>query len=226
VPTNLSVIAVLVMQVLIALLWALHRELLSWRRLALLLTSLFWIWYAWRTVALAGLVLSPLLAEAFDAWVRRHSPEAERSWGPRPRLEAGLLAGWTLACAALLVAVVPRVVVLPRTDSAIDRRLDQLPAGSVVFNYFDIGGWITWRHPDLVPVIDGSITPYSPAYEDEYFRSIHLLDPGWHAFLDRTGAKVVVTLQGSTFVHALEREGWRPRAHYLDYVLLIAPVAD
>jgi hypothetical protein len=219
-PTMLAVFVVLGMQLAVVALWSRHRRLWSWRRLLLLLSSVFWLWFAWRTVVLASVVTAPLLVEGLEAALRRATPaEAADRADPSPRAEFAVLGGWALACAAALVALVPALYHPPPTDSAIDRRLDRLPPGSVVFNQFDVGGYLTWRHPDLHPVIDGLITPYSPAYVDEYFRARNL-SPGWHRFFDATGAKAALLLDDSRLADVLEQEGWTATARFHDYVLL------
>ena len=55
---------------------------------------------------------------------------------------------------------------------ALDAALDRLPAGTGVFNAYELGGWLAWRHPDLEQYIDGLITPYSVAHVEGYGRVV------------------------------------------------------
>ena len=69
-------------------------------------------------------------------------------------------------------------------------RAHRLPAGTPVFNAYELGGWITWRHPDLDQYVDGLITPYSLDHVEGYHRTQVLL-PGWYAVVRDSQAPVV-----------------------------------
>jgi hypothetical protein len=222
-PTATPVIVALVMAVVVLVLWSRDRSLWSWRSALLLVSALFWTWYAWRTVALASIVLAPLFAQALDALLKRSASEEDP--GPDPlstRREIGVLAAWTAACVVALAALAPLTVQTPTTNSAIDRSLDQMPAGSVVLNSYGIGGWLTWRHPDLNQAIDGLITPYRLSYVNAFFNARDV-DPGWQEFVDGIGANVALLAHDAPLARALERTGWTIRARSTDYLLLQRP---
>ena len=221
-PTMLAPVVVLLVQAAVVALWSRRRALWSWRRVLLLATSVFWLWYAWRTVALAGVVVAPLVTEALEGMLA--GSDAGRADDPEPSVaaESAFVGGSALLCGLALLALVPVLYHPPPTDSAVDRALDRVPAGTVVFNNFDIGGYLVWRHPDLHQVIDGLITPYSPQYVAEDFRALDA-EPGWQRFVDASGARVALLLRKARLTRLLEQDGWVPTASYQDYVVLRAP---
>jgi hypothetical protein len=106
--------------------------------------------------------------------------------------------------------------------TSLDPVLDRLPAGTVVFNTYGIGGWVTWRHPDLHPVIDGLATPYST----QYFADFHAaLDgkPGWQRFVRSTGATATYMADVFRLPSLLRQHGWVPMARSGGYVVLVRP---
>jgi hypothetical protein len=225
-PTLLAPLVVLLAQVAVVVLWCFLRQIWSWRRLFLLLTSVFWLWYAWRTVAIASIATAPLLAEAVEAMLRRApSGEPQSEYRVPDRVEARFLTGWLAATCLTLVAAVPVLYNPPPIDSPIDESLDRLAPGAVVFNQFDIGGYLTWRHPALHPVIDGLITPYSVTYVHDYFES-RSGTAGWHRFFSASGARAALLLKGTRLTRILQRRGWIATARFNDYVLLEAPKAS
>ena len=221
-PTMLAPVVVLLVQTVVLVLWTRQRELWSWRRVLLLASSVFWLWYAWRTVALAGVVVAPLFTETLERVVASSDAGSPQPQEPSVSAESIFVGASAALCALALLVLVPILYQPPPTDSPVDRALDRVPAGSVVFNNFDIGGYLVWRHPDLHPVIDGLITPYTPQYVADDF---HALDaaPGWRRFFDASGARVALLLQRSRLTRLLEDDGWRPTARYHDYVVLQAP---
>jgi hypothetical protein len=224
-PTMLAPLVVLAVQVAVLVLWSRHRDLWSWRRLLLLASSVFWLWYAWRTVAVAGVVVAPLVTEALERVLQHSESRSVESSRPSVRAESVFVGASAGVFALALLALVPATYHPPPTESPVDRALDRYPRGTVVFNQFDIGGYLTWRHPDLHPVIDGLITPYSPSYVADYFHSRAAL-PGWQRFFDASGARVALLLTRSRLTEELEGEGWVPAAHYNDYVVLQEPARE
>jgi hypothetical protein len=207
--------------VLIVVLWLAFDRRWSWRRFLLFASSAFWLWYALRTVSVAGLVAAPLLTEALQTALRRPVPTGDEADRGR-RLELKVLGAWVAVCLVALAVALPHTARQQPTNSALDRQLDQLPAGTTVFNSYELGGWLVWRHPDLNQVIDGLVTPYPASYVASYMHAIEA-DPGWQRFVAQTGAKVAVLRRSSPLVAPLEREGWRPTAREVAFVLLRAP---
>jgi hypothetical protein len=218
-PTMLAPVVVLLVQLAVLVLWSRHRELWSWRRVLMLASSVFWLWYAWRTVALAGVVVAPLFTETLERVLARSDVPAPDAPVPSAAAESVFVGAVAALCALALLVVVPVVYQPPPTDSAVDRALDRLPPGTVVFNEFDVGGYLVWRHPDLHPVIDGLITPYSPQYVADDFRALDAA-PGWQRFVDASGARAALLLSRSRVTRLLEDDGWVTAARYNDYVVL------
>ena len=77
--------------------------------------------------------------------------------------------------ASLVISGVLAAVVLPATTATPDRMpagldaaLDRLPAGTVVFDEYGLGGYLRYRHPDLVPVIDERTELFTVDYVEAY----------------------------------------------------------
>jgi hypothetical protein len=223
-PTTPGSIAVLVMLLAVAALWWRDPSLRSWRGLLLLVSAVVWAWYAWRTLALASVVLSPLMARGLDAWLERSAPpEPEPGHHPpRGRTEAVILGGWVVVCLAVLAVALPSTAHQQSSSTAVDRQLDELPAGAVVLNYYDVGGWLAWRHPDLNRAIDGTVRPYAWSYTAQYQSAMDAA-PGWKGFVRGIDAKAALVLDSSAIESALRGAGWTVSARSVDYVLLMPP---
>jgi hypothetical protein len=207
--------------------WLVARRRLPASQLMLVVLAVFLVWYANRTVALGSVIVAPLLAESLDGLVaslgfagisaRRHRPE---------RREVAALAGWTAACLVVLALALPRVAVTPYgVPLGLDRELRAVPAGTTVFNTYGIGGWLTWRYPDLHQVIDGLVTPYPPSYQDAYHAALEG-EAGWKAFVTRTGASVALLQDGTPLIADLRQDGWLVVKSADGYVLLHHPAGS
>jgi hypothetical protein len=165
-----------------------------------------------------------VLAGALETLVRRGEGGADGERPARPdRRETALLAG----AAALAVAVV--AVLAPQTSdrpegvpTALDPGLDRLPAGTRVFNAYELGGWIAWRHPDLEQYIDGLITPYSERHAHDYAIAVSTA-PGWYRVVRDSRAPVALVATDSALAAGLERKGWTQHGTDAGYVLLRRP---
>jgi hypothetical protein len=213
------------MIVITAMIWALTKQGASWSRVLLLLSAAFFLWYAVRLVIVAGLVAAPLFANALDILVRRTGGRPDEDAVPL-RIEVRVLA------ASLLLGVIGVAVAAPYTSDkpddvplALDPVLDRLPGGTSVFNAYELGGWIAWRHPDLHQYIDGLITPYSKAHADD-FHHAETLAPGWYRVVRDSHAPVALLATDSALAGALEQKSWRMVAASDGYVLLRAPGAS
>ena len=121
--------------------WARSTQRIPWTRIVLLALAAGWIVLATRTVALGALIVCPLVAATLqDLMGRQHrSPTRAETW--------------SLATVGLLVAGVSALVVPSSASSpanvpaALDGELDDLAAGSVVYNAYELGGWLRWRAP-------------------------------------------------------------------------------
>jgi hypothetical protein len=230
-PTAITVEIMLVATVAI---WVRTRRGVSWTQVLLLLTAVFWLWYAVRMVIVAGLVVSPLFATALGVLIEgagasRPSSvgvvETTPGVGPTWR-EGRILAGWAAAMLVVLACVVPHTSDHPGgVPVRLDAQLDRLPPGTRVFNAFTLGGWIAWRHPDLEQYIDGLADAYTPAHFAGYIDAVGA-GPGWQAVVRRSRAHVALLEASSPLTSALEHAGWTSHGHDEGYVLLLAPAAD
>jgi hypothetical protein len=131
--------------------------------------------------------------------------------------------GLTGALLVLVAFVVPHTADAPGdVPTALDPQLDRLPSGTPVFNAYELGGWITWRHPDLNQYIDGLITPYSAAHMEGFHRT-QVLEPGWYAVVQDSDAPVALLASNSTLAAALQARGWASSGTDAGYVLLHRP---
>ncbi len=212
------------MIVLALALLAKNRQGITPYRVVLLVSAALWAWYAERTVILSALASAPVLAGALDAYVRE---------GPTVLGERGRLSGleWKVVGGSLLALAVGLGLAVPHTSRdpggvplALDAQLDRLPAGTPVLNAYVLGGWITWRHPDLNQYIDGLATPYSPGHAKD-FNTIENQGPGWYRLVLSSRAPVALVAGDSTLAVSLEKRGWVSRGSDAGFVLLIRPDA-
>lgn len=185
--------------------WVRRREPLPWVRVLLLVQALGWTVLSARTVALGAIIAAPLLAEAMSGWLREgRAPGA--SFG-RDRRVAGAVA---------LVGVVVVTVSMqlkPPTPSPVgaevDEALAKAPAGAVVFNEYEFGGWLLWEHRQVTPVIDGLTESYSPAHLAAHSRTSYVM-PGWRALLDRADPSYALLFADTPLTVQLRgEERWR-----------------
>ena len=114
--------------------------------------------------------------------------------------------GAAALAAVVLALVAPQTSDRPaRVPVGLDAALDRLPAGTPVFNAYELGGWLAWRHPDLEQYIDGLATPYSEAHVQDYVRA-DAADPGWYGVIASPDARVALVASDSALARA-----WRAR---------------
>lgn len=212
-------LAVAAMIVIVAVTWS-RRGRATWTDLLMMGTATFLLLYASRTVALAAVMLVPLTATVLQSWLGEGSTSRTRpSFRERSWLAVGMAGAGVIVLGSTLVRA-PMNDPYPR---AIDEALANMPAGSVVFNDYADGGWLSWRHPQLVHVIDGMTEAYSPRYIEQY-RDAFLLAPGWFDFFIRADATAAFVPADSGIAAELQNHHhWRVRASEAGYVLLQAP---
>lgn len=196
--------------------WA-RRGDTSWADLAVLVLAGMLLVYSARTVALAAVLMAPIVAETIQAWVqavREHAPLRER---------------WVVAVglgAAAVAVTISTAVRAPYEDPypvEIDAALAGLPDGTVVFNDYFYGGWLAWRHPELAHGIDGLTEAYGAGYLQDY-GDAQRLKPGWQEFLDGMGAEVAFLPPGDSLAVELSTHlSWETLAETPDYVVLRQP---
>jgi hypothetical protein len=172
-----------------------------------------------RTVALGAAIAAPLLAGSLDQVLPpRQSGPAKPSRDEKVIL--GSAAAVCLVLAGLLAAVLPSVRGPANVPAGLDGALDALPAHTVIWNDYNLGGWIDYRHPTLEVVADGRAEAFGAAQLEKYGRVVRT-EPGWEEILRASGAHVAIVGTDTPLAAALqERLGWRPLGEADGYVLL------
>jgi hypothetical protein len=214
----------LLMVALTVVLWAVTRTRVSWVRVLVLASAVFWVWYAERLVTVGAVVAAPMLASALEALLARSRDEApaEPTRGPTRR-ELGIMGGIVAAFLVVLAVVVPQTSAEPgQVPLALDADLDRLPAGTPVFNDYVMGAWIAWRHPDLDQYIDGLATPYSAEHYAQFHRA-ETASPGWYRVVRDSRAPVALVEQDGPLAHGLIGRGWQTVGSDAGFLLLRRP---
>ncbi|GAA1893733.1 hypothetical protein [Lapillicoccus jejuensis] len=199
----------------VAVVWARRRRSWSWVRVGLWLAALLACLLALRTVAVGAVLLAPLVTEALRGPA---DPPAPRRL---PRVEGALLAGTALV--VLVASLLTASDRAARVPTGLDAALDALPAGTVVYDWYDVGGWLDWAHPDLSLVVDGRTELFNQDYLDRYQRAA-FTQPGWQDAFASYGATAAVLPVDSPLADALvDRSGWRVVAVADGYRLLRHP---
>jgi hypothetical protein len=195
------------------------RRRASWVSIGLLVLAAAWTLLSVRTVALGAAIAAPLLAGAIDQVLPRRQAGPAGLWRGE-MLVVGSSAAACLVVAALLAAFLPSVRVPANVPSALDRALDTLPAQTVVWNDYNLGGWIDYRHPTLEVVADGRAEAFGAAHLEKYGRVVRT-EPGWEEILRASGAHVAIVGTDTPLASALqERLGWRRLGQADGYLLL------
>jgi hypothetical protein len=198
-----------------AVLWARGSRRVPWPRLALWATALGWTLLYARTVAVGAVMLGPLLAVTLAAHVPKRAI-------PR-KLEMVGLSVSLLATAVVALAVAPSAASQPgRVPNSFAARLGALPAGTVVYNDYELGGWLLLSHRQTSPVIDPRTEVFDVAYVDRYMASV-LAAPGWRTTVASSGASVAILPTSSALAGELVHEGWRDIQREKGYSYLTRP---
>jgi hypothetical protein len=223
--TSPAALGALAMVLLTAGVWAVTRHGVTWPRVLVLVSAVFWTWYAGRTVAVAGLVVAPLCAAALERLVgdRQKTPAAPATAAGPGRTEVLRLVVVGVVASVVVAILAPSTADRPGdVPTALDPTLDRLPPGTRVFNAYQLGGWIAWRHPDLEQYIDGLITPYSEQHAHDYTIA-ESTSPGWYRIVRSSGAQVALLGARSALADRLVDRGWVTQASGDGYVLLGRP---
>jgi hypothetical protein len=202
--------------------WWATRETVTWSRVFVLAASVVMLWYATRLVVVAALMTAPLFASALDAVVARSGSSTDPA-RRIARFEVLTLALAIAVSSVVLCFTAPHTSETPgHVPLGLDAALDRLPPGTPVFDAYVLGGWLTWRHPDLDQYIDGLATPYSEAHVRDYLRA-DATDPGWYGVILASRAPVALVDAGGDLAAALQQKGWTSEGSSEGYVLLRRP---
>ena len=172
-----------------------------------------------RTVALGAIIIGVLAARALGNVVpTRAEVQLEK------RKEVAVVSvGLALVCLVGPWIAHGDVSKPTQVPFGFNSMLDALPAGAVVFNEYELGGWLLWEHPGLDPVIDGRADIYSVAHFEKVIRA-HDLVPGWEGTVRGSGASAAVLKEDTSLASAMVTYlGWRRVATDQGYVLLMPP---
>ncbi len=202
----------------VAAVWARDHRTASWAELALWATGIGWTLLYGRTVALGAVTLAVLAGRVTGRVLPRRGDE------PGPRAAARLAAAGLAAAVALGVVATSGWTRAPGPLSPrLAASVSSLPAHTVVFNDYGLGGYLLFADHDLDTVIDGRADVYTLAYFRAYFRAVDVKD-GWERTVRDSGASAAVLRRDSALALALRsRLDWVARQQDDDYVLLVAP---
>lgn len=205
------------MAAIVAVTWA-RRGPVPWTDVLVFLLAGALLVYAGRTVALAAVLLTVPTAAALQQWL----PGSGLS-RPRPTERLVVRGAAVVAAMAVLTATLAQRPYVDPYPDVIDSTLAALPEDAVVLNTYAFGGWLSWRHPDLVHGIDGMTEAYPPAYLDDYLDALKMR-PGWEDFVDRIGATHAFLATDAPIAHELQLHlDWTVLARTKDYVILERP---
>ena len=202
---------------LVVLAWIRTSRKPEWWQLLLLGASLASSLLMARTVAVAAVLVAPLLAQEVQRYVgmqhTRVTTQSQFGW-------LALVLSAALVAAPLAAATAAEPVGVPTHLSS---QLTSLPKGTVVIAEGDITGWLLWTAPNVKLVEDLRVEVYSAAHVQEFAETM-AVGPRWAGFIKNTGTSAALLLAGSPLATALhERAGWRLTGSDARYVLLRKP---
>jgi len=197
--------------------WIRSPEKTPWWKIFLAIGAVAWTLAMLRTIPVGAIVAAPLAASAIQS-LRHTAPE-------RPgRRSTCLWALLVLTCALIALPVTALVAQQPSdVPERLRATLDTAPAGSVVLNDHSLSGWLLWREPQLVPVLDLRTEIFSKAYVQAYLRNAEVR-PGWQDFLTQTKPTYALLRSESPIRLALQEElHWVPLQTAQGFTVLRAP---
>jgi len=218
-PVRTSVVAMVTL-VLIAgavLGWIRSPEKTPWWKLSLAIAAVVTTLAMLHTVPVGAIIAAPLAASALQS-LRRTAPR-------RPEHRSRRL--WALLILACAIIAIPVTAVVAQHPGNVPERLratlDTAPAGSVVLNDHSLSGWLLWREPQLVSVLDLRTEIFSKDYVEAYLRNAQVR-PGWKDFLAETKPTYALLRSESPIRLALQEElHWVPLQTAQGFTVLRAP---
>ncbi len=218
-PFMLQTLITLGMAGALVVIWTKTRVMPSWTDLLLLVVGVACTLAYARTIALGAIILALLAARALGEIV---PTRAERRLEKRKEV-AVIGIGLALVCLIGPWTARSDVSSPAQVPSAFNSALDALPTDAVVFNEYQLGGWLLWEHPTLDPIIDGRADVYTVQHFEKVVGAYDLL-PGWEATVRQSGASAAVLKEDSSLAAAMVKYvGWQRVAADEGYVLLMPP---
>ncbi|RYB95501.1 hypothetical protein EUA93_14820 [Nocardioides oleivorans] len=203
----------LVLMVAIVLVVHLRGDALDWPTLMLLGLSMAWGLYSVRTVIVAGIMLTPLVAVALQRMV----PPT----GAPGRREVSVVAAITAVALGALAVTSAQRADQPVVASWVDSRLDAMPSGTKVLDDWPLGHYVLANHPQVQVVMHGYVEMFTP---DELDRNVDItrLNPDWDSMVDDLDVDYALVDPDSQLGYALVHQlGWTTVEGDDDYVLLV-----
>ena len=186
----------------------------AWSEILLLSLAAGWVLLSYRTIALGVTIAAPLVSGSIQSWLPPDRLLVPR-WEPLVGVTAAAMIALGLAVSSPTRGEAP----LEGLDR-ISATLGALPQGTTVYNEYTLGGWLEWRHRNVVPVVDGMTDAYEVDHVAAY-AAAGRLEPGWREFIGATGAQYALLMSDSRLAAALvERHEWRDLVQESGYVLL------
>jgi len=202
---------------LVVVAWIRSSRKPQWWQLGLLTASFLSCLLMARTVAIAAVLVAPLLAQEVQRCIGTEHTRVTR-WAQVRWLAVVLSAA--IVAAPLAAAKAAEPVGVPTRLSS---QLTSLPRGTIMIATGDITGWLLWTAPNLRLVEDLRVEVYSAAHVQEFIETM-AVGPRWAGFVKNTGTTAALLVTGSPLAAALqERAGWRVAGSDARYVLLRKP---
>ncbi|MFN8148041.1 MAG: hypothetical protein U0R76_11305 [Candidatus Nanopelagicales bacterium] len=211
----------------VILTWARARIRPTWGEIVLVGSLLAFGTIAWRNVAPAVLLLSPIVVTLLSRLLGEQDPVPEpRTW--RPWSRASIAAGAIGTALGLLLALT-QPAVPDSVPSSLLARLRDATAPQRVLDTYNISGPLLWfggRPPHVLVAIDGRADRYGADYIERYQGGLLNARPGWQSLYDELRPTAALLGKDEALVGALVAEkGWVEVARDGGYVLLRAPDA-
>ena len=197
--------------------WIRSREKTPWWKILLAIAAVISTLSMLRTIPIGAIIAAPLAASALQS-LRGTTPDLPQRRAIRQ---------WALLMLAGALIAVPVTAVIAQQPGDVPERLratlDAAPAGSVVLNDHSLSGWLLWREPQLVSVMDLRSEIFGKAYVEAYLRNAEVR-PGWQSFLAETKPTYALLRSESPIRLALQEElHWVPLQTAQGFTVLRAP---
>ncbi len=192
--------------------WAGRRQLLP-GRIVLLAAATAMAFSAVRLLAVAAILIAPLLAEALSG----------RS--PRPEVDRSERRHWAIAATVAIAGGLWIALAQPHPEPVVGRvaaAVRALPDGAVVAVDPRVVGWVEWAAPDVRVLRDLRSELYAARTADAYEEFLHGA-PEAADYARRQGATVALLAPGSPLVTRLGAAGWTEAERDAEHVLVVAP---
>lgn len=212
---------VVLMILIVVLVWIARRHEASIARLGLLVMAGGWLVITERTVAVAAVLMAPLLASALQELIANQ--DVRGPWATK----RGVLSFVGLSAVGLgvLALVVPHTAdEAGDVPTAFESVLDAQPEHSVILNDYSVGGWLAWQFPHLDVVVDPLCDAYSVTYLEKYIDTVHVRGD-WREFVATVDPDLAVLHSDEPLARALKADAWHVEATDGPFVLMTPPSA-